>query len=320
MFTVSEANQLRASLPVMDIRTPSGRDRLTRSYIEHYGLDLSTEKHPVTHSLGYIPSQEFRIACHYFAPPLSQQQGTAIILHGYYDHCGLFTHLIRNCLGRNLAVLIFDLPGHGLSTGTAASVRSFDQYSQALRDCLLLAEVQGVHKPWYLIGQSTGAAAIANFLLQGDASAGNSFEKIVFLAPLLRPRDWARAQLLYFLLHRFVKRWKRNYAENSHDREFLQFLREHDPLQSKYLQVDWVRAMIKFARFVAQSTAVNESVHIIQGTQDNTVDWQYNVPVFTDKFLGSKTYFIKNARHHLVNESAEIREQVFTALGNILHS
>ena len=43
--------------------------------------------------------------------------GTAIVVHGYLDHIGLYRNLISELLQRRMNVVCFDLIGHGLSTG-----------------------------------------------------------------------------------------------------------------------------------------------------------------------------------------------------------
>ena len=59
-------------------------------------------------------------------PP--QSKGSVVIVHGYLDHTGLYGHLIKQLLERQLTVVCFDLIGHGLSSGEPASIDSFDQY------------------------------------------------------------------------------------------------------------------------------------------------------------------------------------------------
>ena len=45
----------------------------------------------------------------------AEPQGTLLLLHGYYDHMGLYRHVVDWALSMNFAVLACDLPGHGLS-------------------------------------------------------------------------------------------------------------------------------------------------------------------------------------------------------------
>ncbi|MFM1895199.1 MAG: hypothetical protein RLZZ385_273 [Pseudomonadota bacterium] len=316
MFSIEDARELRQQLPALDFVTPVLAEGRLGNYLDHYGLSFASPGMPVTHSLGYFPSQEFRIACHYFGLPLSRQLGTVFILHGYYDHAGLYGKLIRYCLERGLAVVIPDLPGHGLSSGDAASIRSFDQYSRVLQDCLQLARRHQLHEPWHVIGQSTGAAAIVNLLVDAKFDPA-VFHRIVLLAPLLRPSHWLQGRIKYYLVRWFTKRAQREFAENSHDREFLRFIRLHDPLQSRYLTVDWVRSLVAYLGKFARAAPRPVELHIIQGTEDGSVDWRYNVQQLGKKFPNAKTYMIRDARHHIVNESPLYWDRVTDVLDNL---
>ncbi|WP_423811416.1 alpha/beta hydrolase, partial [Pseudomonas aeruginosa] len=41
--------------------------------------------------------------------------GSLLLMHGYYDHMGLYRHVVDWALGMGFSVLACDLPGHGLS-------------------------------------------------------------------------------------------------------------------------------------------------------------------------------------------------------------
>src|SRR5690606_16869711 len=77
----------------------------------YYGSDFSAD---AQQHLGRISVDGFDVAVQVWRP--SPPRGTLVLLHGYYDHMGLYRHLIRWALGQRLAVLAFDLPGHGLSS------------------------------------------------------------------------------------------------------------------------------------------------------------------------------------------------------------
>jgi lysophospholipase len=318
MFDRETAERLASALRPIDFRTPIADDELTRSYVAHYGLNTERLQYPILHCLGSFGCQNFKLAGQYFAVPLEYQRGTVIVIHGYYDHVGLYSKLIHHCLAAGYSVLAFDLPGHGLSTGEPASIESFDLYSQALADYLMLASQAGVPRPWHVVAQSTGAAAVANYLLQPDAFDRYDFEKIVFLAPLIRPTNWFRRLFKFWLVNPFVKRVRRKFTDNSHDEAFLRFIAEEDPLQAQFLVADWVRSLRFYLAVFKQAEASEYPLHIIQGTGDETVDWRYNLPRLTDRFPNSRAYIIDGARHHLVNESPEYRDKVFSTLDGIL--
>lgn len=318
MFTARDAEQLRAGLAAIQFSRAVGDDALVRRYIDFYGLDFASEFLPVTHAMGAFASQEFRIACQYFGLPLDRQAGSVILVHGYYDHTGLYSHLIRLCLECGFNVLMFDLPGHGLSTGDPAGIRSFRQYTRVFRDCLAVAEQQSLNRPWHVIGQSTGGAIIIKYLLESADTSTSQLERILLLAPLLRPQNWLLGQISYFFLRGFKAQVKRDFAENSHDQEFLDFLRNSDPLQSQFLKTNWVAALREYLRDFADARTCERKIHIIQGAQDATVDWHYNLPRLQGKFPNASTCIIKSARHHLVNESPPIRAEVFSVVREIL--
>jgi alpha-beta hydrolase superfamily lysophospholipase len=318
VFSRDDADNLRRSLGPMRFHGSTPRSSLIKAYCDFYGLHFASEARPVEHSLGLLRSGEFDVVCQHFQLQTSEQRGTVFLLHGYFDHVGIYNHLIQHCLDTGFSVVIFDLPGHGLSSGTPASIRAFDQYSAALFSCLEQAQTQEVNSPWVAIGQSTGGAILLQALLHEQLTARYQFESIILLAPLLRPRHWWRSYLLFLLTRPFITATPRTFAENSQDQAFLEFLQNSDALQSQFLQGDWVKAMIRYQSLFERSSQQRQALNLIQGSEDGTVNWQYNLRRITEKFPDSKIYMIEGAGHHLVNESERYRDRVFTAIDNIL--
>ena len=235
--------------------------------------------------------------------------GRAIIVHGYYDHIGLYGHLIRDCLDKNLEVITFDLPGHGLSSGPRASIDSFEQYQQAL-DTFLNIYNADVNDNTWLFGQSMGGAIVMEHLLCKVWKDENPYKHVVLFAPLVRPAMWPVNKFVFVLLKHFVKAQKRSFAQNSHDAEFLEFVLK-DPLQAQILPIQWVRAMVEWMQRFDSLPDSRLRLCVIQGKSDSTVDWKYNMAVVERKF-DPVILYIDRARHHLVNESADIRAEMFS--------
>ncbi len=53
---------------------------------------------------------------------------------------------------------------------------------------------------------------------------------------------------------------------------------------------------------------------IIQGEADLTVDWSHNLTVLKGKFSQPQILMLGHARHHLANESPELRARYFDFL------
>lgn len=320
MFSRENAEQLRHRLPQMDFHGDPVTDELLENYRDHYGLNLQIDGKDAIHRAGCLQSESFELVCQSFSPPSDKPRGTVFILHGYFDHTGIYGRFIRHCLSLGLAVVIFDLPGHGLSSGKVANIHSFRDYSAALLVCLQEARDQGLMEPWYLLGQSTGGAIIVDAILDRAMNVNFQFANYFLLAPLLMTRNWRRNGLMFYLTRLFVKETPRRFSMNSHDQTFLEFLRQSDQLQSRVITRNWVLAMIDYQKRFRRAAPVHLPMQIIQGTGDGTVDWRYNLPKFEQKFPGSHTVIIEEARHHLVNESDEYRSQVFSAITEILAS
>lgn len=314
---------VRAALRPLDLATPPAPTEQEQAYFAHYGIDFEAQQPDLTHHFGCYETEVFSIAAHHWEVPSSKRRGTAVVVHGYFDHVGLYGHLIRFCLDAGFSVFAFDLPGHGLSSGPRAHIERFEHYDEALvagLDLLEAHEHRGAStRPWVLMGQSTGGAVGMYHLNRHGYTLDNSpFASTVLFAPLVRPSNWARDRWKHAIGRYFVDSQPREFSDNSGDPDFLRFLRESDPLQPRLLAVPWVTALKRWLRQFDRLPASQLDPLVIQGQQDGTVDWRFNVPYIGRKFAGTQVHFLPEARHHLVNESAPLREQMFDAVAQYL--
>ncbi|MBA2779795.1 alpha/beta hydrolase [Billgrantia kenyensis] len=279
-------------------------------YLAHYGLaPLLSEQ--VGLYVGYTVTQRYQLWTQVWSP--AEPIGTAFVVHGYYDHLGLYRHLLEQLLERRWRVVLWDLPGHGLSSGRRACIDDFSHYGECLQALQEQLESKDLApKPWLGVGQSTGAAILATDALSRPDEG--HWSGLVLLAPLVRPSGWPQAGWLHTLVGPFVQSLPRRFGPNSTDAEFAAFLRERDPLQPEYLSLNWVSAM---RRWMPQLLALPSSdlpTLILQGEQDLTVDWEWNLSVLERKFPQARIHRHPEARHHLVNEAEPIRTILFATL------
>ncbi|UXZ54119.1 alpha/beta hydrolase [Halomonas sp. 7T] len=292
-------------------------DALTEAvndYFCHYGLEALLNDTSEVHA-GFIDTGRFALWCQVWSPPVPT--GTAFVIHGYFDHLGLYRHLLSCLLAKGWRVVLWDLPGHGLSSGPRAEIEDFDDYQHCLMHLQAALQMQGMApKPWLGVGQSTGAAILATDALTRREASG--WSGIVLLAPLVRPWRWSQSSWLHLIASPFLKELPRKYRPNSTDEQFTAFLRDQDPLQPERLSVAWITAM---RRWMPRLLALEPNplpTLILQGEQDLTVDWEWNLTVLEEKFPNAEVHRHPDARHHLVNEAEPIRDVLFEALDHFV--
>lgn len=301
-LSFEQLSALCRQLPVFP--RPADTVPALRDYCAFYGVDFTARDPTLNHQVGTVASGEFLLATHLWRRPAAR--GNLLLVHGYTDHTGVFGHLVAWGLANNLNVLIFDLPGHGLSTGEPAAIDDFGDYSRAIRDVLAVAPLPVL--PLYAIGQSTGCAALMDFARHHAGDGGWPFDRVAFLAPLVRPHRWRWVQLGRRALAPFTDGVGRKLVRNTSDGAFLQVLKR-DPLQPDRLSLRWIAALARWLRGLRREDLGVGPVLIVQGDDDNTVDWRYNVPVVQTLFPRSRVEYLAGAGHQLANEAPAVRER-----------
>lgn len=265
------------------------------SYRAYYDLDLEQASFTFEHDGHELVAQVFA--------GRAPSRGAATVVHGYYDHVGLYGHLIRELVDAGYTVYTYDQVGHGLSTGERATIDSFDRYVDAL-------EVFLTHVPSreLVVGQSMGGSIVLELLDRHGAS----FDEHFLLAPLVRPFAWGANRIFYHVARPFVNSIGRTFAPNVANPEFADFL-PNDPLQARILPVAWVTAMVGWMTAFERRDPVDIDLSIVQGGTDKTVDGPHNLSVLERRFQAA-VLTIPEAHHHLVNEPEPIRSRIWQYL------
>lgn len=298
-----EPDSLRASL--RPLAAAQAEPPEAQAYRQFYGLNMPE----ATCRLGVMNVAGYEVVTQLWLP--ATPTATLVLQHGYYDHMGLYGHVIRWALGMGFAVLACDLPGHGLSSGARASIGEFQEYQAVFEGVLNEAAGLNLPQPWHLCGQSTGGAIIIDFVLRNAQRP--EIGDVLLLAPLVRPRAWCWSKLSYRVLKHFVTQIPRRFSPNSNDAEFLAFI-QTDHLQPLSLPTAWVGALSRWVPQIERAPRSERAIVIVQGDADMTVDWRHNLTVLRGKFAEVKVLMLEGGRHHLANESREIRERYFAFL------
>lgn len=306
-----DPSKLSKSLKPLDLKSPALLSPAQLDFYQQYQIDFSGRWLDLEQWCGSVRSGNYQIATYVYRLPTAQKN--LILVHGYFDHAGLYGSLIEYGLARGFNVVVFDLPGHGLSTGAPLVVSDFAEYVQAFEDCLFLC---GEHLPgnWSVVAQSTGCSVVMDYLLNQPEIF---FERVVLLAPLVRPKGWSWINLAHSICNRWFDYVPRRFAKSSHNADFLRFLKK-DPLQVKKISVSWVGALVCWVKKYLSAQPVDYPLLLIQGTGDSTVDWQYNIPQIKKKFPRVEVEYLQGARHHLANESEQYQQKLFGLMDRYL--
>lgn len=295
-----------------------------QSYRRLYALDaLDCE-----HWQGYVEMPLFKVHVQVFKPNLKsedeQLKGTVFLLHGYLEHSGIYQPIIRELLDQGFSVLTYDLPGHGLSNGSPASIQNFDHYQQVLESVYrYVKHAVQLPTPWLGIGQSTGGAIWLHHLLDFAERRENPYvERVLLLSPLIRPAKsaWWHNSVGLGIIRRIKREVPRHFRRNNHNPEFLRFVRLKDPLQPRMMGMDWILAMSKWMQEMEARPACRIPVWLAQGAQDQTVDWRYNIEFIRRKFRLQTLLMLEEGSHQLINERADIRAALTGLIPAFLHA
>jgi alpha-beta hydrolase superfamily lysophospholipase len=286
---------------------------LARSYkptpsINGYFNYYSLNPNPAKHYFGSVPSGTNALAAHVFIPP--KPRGTVFLLHGYFDHTGSLQKLIRECVARNYAVASMDLPGHGLSSGLRMETGTIGTCAKHMNNFLQATE-QRLPRPFHMIAHSTGCAIGLEFL----HSNPNPFDRIVFLAPLIRHEQWILARSGYYIARPFTDTLPRRFRKNSSDEAYCEFVKQ-DPLHSDSISMNFLETVYAWNGRAMDYPLWPGTIRIIQGDLDRVVDWRYNLDFLQEKIQHPEIIMIEGAMHQLANESEPIRNRVFSLIFN----
>jgi len=293
-------------------------------YSEFYGLKFEG----VEHTYFEFKAGGFDLAGQIFLP--REYKATIILVHGYMGHCGVYGKFIKYMLDSHYALATFDLPGHGLSSGEQTAIDDFSQYSNALDEFFKVIKTQ-LHGSFHIVGHSMGCAVVMNHLiakngnLKKDFSTSvemtksDDFGKVILTAPLVQCTMWIPSKIGYAIYSPFLKNIFRVFRNISSDKEYVQFLKHRDPMQSKIISLKWVRAMFKWNKKFNDGNVINKPIFVVQGTNDKTVAWQHNLKFIHAKFKNAEIEFIENAQHELFNEAKQYRDEVFSLIREYLN-
>jgi len=88
--------------------------------------------------------------------PEGETKAVVVIVHGFAEHSGRYSHVAKRLNENGYAVYTFDLRLHGRSGGAKAFVKSFDDYLADLDVFIARVREREPQKPLFILGHSMG--------------------------------------------------------------------------------------------------------------------------------------------------------------------
>ncbi len=110
------------------------------------------------------------LTLHLEAWPVVDSKAGVVLVHGYGEHCGRYTHVAQALNNAGYSVTSFDHRMHGKSDGQPrAYVTDIETMVADLKQVWDKAKAEIGNKPMFLIGHSMGGAVVTRFTVQYQA-------------------------------------------------------------------------------------------------------------------------------------------------------
>jgi alpha-beta hydrolase superfamily lysophospholipase len=308
-FTSNDATKLRDRLGVFGKAHDQAESGLFAKYLDWYGM-----KELPVREYGFFLSRGRRIFTMAVHPKPPRSLGTVLLLHGYLEHSGNLGDAAGKLAEKGYTVILYDMPGHGLSDGERGSIDDFTVYARTLEDMTELVRGE-FPAPYFFVGHSTACAAAFELLHETPGV----FDRVIFIAPLVRPSFWVPIRAALFFGSPFLMSIGRSYFDVSGDREYedyLGFMEKRDPLQVQAVPLKWVKALTEWNDRLSGYPVITVpgGLTVIQGDADLALDWQANLSILRMKFSAVSVTMVPGGKHILFHETEKRKRIVFERL------
>jgi len=275
---------------------------LKTKYQQFFFHDLDNINHQ--HFFYQFPVNQYNIVSQVFL--LDSNLETVVLSHGYLDHAGFNRPLVNVLLSNSYNVIVFDQPGHGLSSGARSGIDSFSTYQQVISQTINHFKPQ-LNNTIHVIGHSTGNVGIMDLITNNQTQWDG---ETIMLSPLIRSKMWRISKFFFKVGGGLFNKIPRKFRNNSHNKKFKKWLRK-EPFVINKLSKTWINAHHNWEESIQNNPISQFKLTIIQGQDDIIVDYKYNQEYLNKHFPNLRLIKIKKANHHLINETEHIQTQVF---------
>jgi alpha-beta hydrolase superfamily lysophospholipase len=203
----------------------------------------------------------------------ARPKAAVLMVHGLGEHCRRYDPVAEAFCARNIAMLGFDLRGHGRTDGKRGHIPSMELAMQDIQHFLEETASRFPELPCFLYGHSMGGMMVLNFALQNHPPLKGVISTSPGLAPgtPVPPFKLMIANLLYSLLPDLTLPNGLDITNISHDKAVVQTYLK-DPLVTPLVSARLGLDMINTGRWVEEhGEDFTLPLLLMQGTGDHLV-------------------------------------------------
>jgi lysophospholipase len=258
------------------------------SLYEDFSYSLGSE---YSYQQNFLKTKSYQVATHYWSSPNNSK--LFITAHGYLDNCLYLQKLHKIMLVGGYDILCYDLPGHGISSGSRADIDNFYSYKDAAK-AVIDNRPTGYSKVSFM-AHSTGAVGVTQLLL--DPKWTSPFDHVFLISPLVRSYLWGLSAWAYGTpLPNFIERLPTVRPKLNAE---YQRIYDNDPFSVTSIPVNWFGELVKWNESLEKKNSLNNSqkISVIFGEKDTVIDMGYSRGVYLKKFPQIEYRLIEGAGH-----------------------
>jgi len=243
--------------------------------------------------------------------PEGELQTVINLVPGLGEHSGRYNHLGRFFSNEGIAVMAYDLRGHGKSEGRRGYIPSFDQLLDDITRFLEESQKNYPEIPVFLYGQSLGGLQVLSYLIKFVPEISGAIVTAPILRPAFKPpaATLAAAKILNKILPKFQLSNEIDPEGLSHDETVVQNY-INDPLVHDKLTPRLAVEMLGEGERTLQSASQLQTPLLLMHGSDDPITSSKASQEFAEKAGSLCTFHLWDGLYHEIHNEPEF-EKVF---------
>ncbi|MBW0432235.1 alpha/beta hydrolase [Leptospira yasudae] len=260
-------------------------------------------------------SDKSKLYCQSWTKPNANR--VMIFHHGFGEHSGRYTNLLRYFAKSDINFYSFDMRGHGNSEGKRGHADSFDLYVRDLSDFANEVLKREQKDRFFLLGHSLGGAVALRYAQEGINQ--DNILGLVLGSPALKVKMDFQKQLKKFV-GSFLSRISPATLVDaeldlhylSHDPDVIEAYKQ-DPLVHGKVSLRMGTELLELGpKLIKKANVIRCPVLILHGQEDGLVDVNGSMELYKNLIYRNKRMKIYPGLYHeIMNEFPEHRDEVF---------